>query len=291
MVDPKRIRPPAPIEKPDRLVAIPATIGEVDPFPKLGSLQKAKTRADFRAIEFQRVIEQHGKTVVWRKAMLCACHNETTGQAEVNCFDCEGSGYVYVDPVEIQASMLGFDRNPKIYERFGLWLDGSSSITVLPQHRLHHWDSIEMLDSIMSFGELIKKNNRRGRRSKLPDGVDSARYRIINLTKLMFKAEGGGFVSLELGYHFEIEDNGWIKWREPGNRTVEDGTFLSVLYDFHPIWIVISHPHALRDDRSGRTPEGKGAVPDQVNALPIQALCRLDYLLTDANSAKTLANP
>lgn len=292
MVDPKRVKPSAPVLVPDKFLArintIPPTIGEVDTSPPTGP---QKVRATFRSAEFEKTIKSHGKILTWRKAMLCACHNETTGQAEVNCFDCDGSGFVYVDPIPLQGLMLNFDRNPKLFERFGMWLDGTCSVTVAPQYRLHHWDSLEMEDSIMSFNELLKKGNRRGRRSRLPANVDSARYRIVNLTKIMLKktdadGEDSGFLSLEQGYHFEVEENGWIRWRAPGDKAAPDGAIISVLYDFHPTWIVISHPHATRDTLSNRDLNGFGVTPDQVQALPIQAMCRLDYLLADTNSPK-----
>lgn len=272
------IKAPTPIDKGNRTVDVPPTIGSIDtsgPQPA-----KQKTRADFKPQEFERVIAQHGKYVTWKKALLCPCINPTTGQVLLDCTDCDGSGYVYVDPIDVQAHMVSFDANTRIYEKFGMWLEGNVMVTVLPQYRLGYRDSIEMKDALMSFNEVLKKGNRRGIRSKLPSGVDSARYRIVNVTKLVYHGESAGsFSTLECGFHFEVDDNGWIKWLNAGDALIPDGTVFSVHYDFHPVFQIISHPHVLRDDVRGTK-----VAKDTAYALPIQAAARLDYLI-DINTA------
>jgi hypothetical protein len=279
MVDPSKIQPPAPVDKSDRIVSVPPTVGEHDhsaPGPP-----RQKTRADFRPEEFERMILQHGKYVVWRKAMLCPCENRDTGQPLLDCADCDGSGYVYVDPHKIQAHMVSFDKNTRIYEKFGMWLAGNVMVTVMPQYRLGFRDSIEMQDAIMSFNELLKKGNRRGKRSKLPDNMDSARYRIDSVTRLAYHPGGdASFVLLEPGYHFEVSADGWIHWLSPGS-VVPDGSTFSVLYDFHPVFQVVSHPHATRDDVRGTK-----VAKDTAYSLPIQAAAQLDYLI-DINAPVT----
>jgi hypothetical protein len=276
MADPSKLAPPAPVDHADRTVDVPLTIGAYDTSEDYPA--KQKTRADFRPQEFERVIGQHGKYVTWRKALLCPCENRDTGQPQVDCEDCDGSGYVYVDKHRIRAHMVSFDKTTKIYEKFGMWLEGNVQITVLPQYRLGFRDSIEMEDALMSFNELLRKGNRRGRRSKLPDGYDSARYRITTVTRLAYHS-GDSFALLESGYHFEVSEEGWIKWLAPGNSAVSDGQTYSVLYDFHPVFQIISHPHATRDDvRGTKVPK------DTAYSLPIQAGARLDYLI-DINAA------
>lgn len=280
MVDPKKIQAPAPVDKSDRIVSVPPTIGAYDNSPP--GPPKEKTRADFRPEEFERMILQHGKYVTWRKAMLCPCENRDTGQPLLDCNDCDGSGYIYIDPHNIQAHMVSFDKNTRIYEKFGMWLAGNVMVTVMPQYRLGFRDSIEMRDAIMSFNELLKKGNRRGKRSKLPDNMDSARYRIDSVTRLAYIPTGGdSFVLLEPGHHFEVSSDGWIHWLAAGNSTIPDGATYSVLYDFHPVFQVVSHPHATRDDvRGTKVPK------DTAYALPIQAAAQLDYLI-DINAPVT----
>lgn len=255
--------------------AIPGTAGEVDPIAESNdTLPLGKTRADFRPEEFQRVILQHGKRITWRKAMLCPCLRDETKQSDLACTDCDGSGYFYVDPLEIQALMFAFSDSTRLYEKFGLWASGEVAVTTQAPHRLSWRDSLEMTDDLMSFNELITKGNRRGRRQSLPANTDVARYRIAHMTKVLVKTDAAGsFSTLEPGLDFNVNGDGHIVWTSQGNTDVPDGTVVSIHYDFHPVWIVMSHPHAIRSDVKGFKEN-----PNKVQPLPLQASAQLDFL-------------
>lgn len=273
-------RPPppgnaAPAPEPAREFnsAIPGTAGDTDPLAESNAaLPLGKTRADFKPNEFTRTILQHGKRLIWRKAMLCPCIRPETDQADLACTDCDHSGYFYVDPLEIQALMFAFDKRTRLYEKFGLWASGEVSVTTQPDHRIAWRDSLEMVDDLMNFNELITKGNRRGRRQDLPDGTDVARYRLAKLTKAMIKTPAG-IVELEVGVDLDINEQGHIVWTAAGDAKVEDKTVVSIHYDFHPVWIVMSHPHVQRSDLTGFK-----EVPNKVQPLPLQASAQLDFL-------------
>ena len=201
---------------------------------------------------------------------------EETGRSGINCEACDGSGYVYADPIAIQAHIAQFEKSTKIYEKFGMWLDGKCSITVVPEHRLGFRDSLEMRDSVMNFSEVLQKGDRKGIRSKLPDGVDSARYRILSMTRIIVMS-GSSPVYLEEEIDFRITEDGWIEWL---NSRVASGESYSVRYEFHPVWVVGHYPHSTRDDTSGKKTE-RGV--DNIVSLPLQCAAYLDFLL-DANN-------
>lgn len=258
----------------------PGSVGLTgDPHPAQSALptKKGLTRADFRTEEFLKAIRQHGKYVIWRKALLCPCNRDS--QPDINCDQCDGSGFFYVDAALIQAHMVSFDAKTRLFEKIGAWLEGSCSVTVEPDHRLGFRDSLQMRDSVMVFDEILTKGNRRGIRSKLPTGRDSARYRIVEMTRAVVKI-AGEVSALEEGKHFTI-DRGWIRWTAEGDTLVAAGSTVSVRYTFHPVWIVVSHPHATRDDNSGR----KSTV-DRILSLPVQGAAKLDFLL-DINAPVT----
>ncbi len=253
--------------------AIPGTAGDTDPLAESNAaLPLNKTRADFKPEEFTRVILQHGKRVIWRKAMLCPCIRKVTDQADLACVECDGSGYFYVDPLEIQAVMLAFDKRTRLYEKFGLWASGEVSVTTQPDHRIAWRDSLEMISDLMNFNELITKGNRRGRRQNLPARTDVARYRISKLTKAMIKTPAG-IVALDLDVDLDVNSDGHIVWTPIGDKKVDDKTVVSIHYDFHPVWVVMSHPHVQRSDIKGFK-----EVPDKEQPLPLQASAQLDYL-------------
>lgn len=256
---------------------IPPTAGDVDPLlEEHAALAVNKVRADFKPEEFQRVLKQHGKRVVWRKAMHCPCINVSSGQVKLNCRNCDGSSYIYVDPIEIQALMFSFDQKTRLYEKFGLWVSGEVMVTVEQAYRIGFRDSLEMIDDVMNFNELVKKGDRHGRRSVLSTGTDTARYRIQNLTKVLVSDADDNISALEVGYHLKINKDGQIEWQAAGSEMVADEQYISIHYDFHPVFIVISHPHVLRSDiRGTKVPK------DTVTPLPLQAGAQLDFLSND----------
>lgn len=273
------LRPPPPVtgtptSSPRTILnSVGGTAGSTDPIAdRNNAIPVSKTRASFRNVEFQRVIQQHGKRVRWRKAMLCPCINADSDQVALDCTDCDGSGYFYVDPLDIQAVMLAFDSKTRLYEKFGLWTSGEVGVTTHNEHRLGFRDSLEMTDDLMNFNELIKKGNRRGRRSSLDAHTDAARYRISQLTKALVKMDSG-IVALQIGYHMTLNASGHIVWTAQGEQLVADGTIVSIHYDFHPVWIVTSHPHVMRSDI-----DGFKKVPDEIIGLPLNASAQLDYL-------------
>lgn len=291
-VDPKKkIKPPAPVTKGPtgvrkelRDVEQRPTVAETDPNFD-ADLPLDKARVDFREQEFIRAIRTKGYFVRWRKAMLCVCRTQQTEQARVPgaCDICDGSGYFYIDPHDIQAIMTGLIKSTDIYRKPGRWTSGESAITVEPQYRIGYRDSIEMLDAISTFNEWIIKGERRGIRAKLPDGVDSARYRIVTVNALMYATADQTVVRLDEDLHFKINANGWIEWTAEGNK-IPDGTVLSLHYEFHPVYIVTSHPHALRETVSSQKKKRQTVV-----RLPLQASVLLDFLL-DVNTPLPSSN-
>lgn len=258
---------------------LPGTAGSTDPLAGYNAnLPKNKTRANFRPEEFHRTLLQHGKRIVWRKAMLCPCLNPDSDQSDLGCTVCDGSGFFYVDPIEIQALMLGSDKTTRMYEKFGLWESGTVAVTVQPNYRLGYRDSLEMVDDLMNFNELLAKNDRHGLRSVLPDGHDAARYRIAQLTKMIAKVNDQ-IATLEPGVHYNINDSGHIVWTHAGNQLVSDGTVVSVHYDHHPVWVVTSHPHAQRSDIDAFKKQ-----PEEVVGLPLQMSAQLDFLIDSSKA-------
>ena len=270
-----KIKPPPPItsRNPSRIVDVPPTVGEADTTAG-DDIPLNKTRADFREDEFTRVIRQHGKHIIWRKALICPCFNPSTEQAMLDCEDCNASGYLYVQPITITAWMAQFDAKVRLFEKFGSWQSGQVSVSVEAKHRPGYRDSLEMRDSVIPFAELIFKGNRRGLRSALPDGVDSARFRIVDVSAMLHKKKDGSLLFLQEGVHFEITYEGWIKWTAAGDRAVPDKGVVSLQYEYHPIFLVVSWFHITRDDTSGR----KTATP-RIISHPVQVMAQLDYLV------------
>lgn len=294
----KLIRPPTPETNPTRVNATPFTVAlsNVDGPPRADKLQYPNTRlsrSDLKLEGFQRLLAQHGKKVTWRKAIVCPCLNQNTGNTRLDCAICGGQDYFYVDPILTVALVLNSDLKMSAHEKFGMWQRGEAQITIDASNRLSYHDTIELRDDLMTFSEVVIKGSHRGYRSKLPANADSGRYRIVNMVHAMKLVTtpgsntGGSFtpdvqsvVSLTRGVHFDIDANGWIVWTSEGNSAVKTGDAVTIRYDMHPVYVIDSMPHASRSDI-----QGTGVPQDTVRAYPLQALGRLDYLL-DVNKPR-----
>lgn len=290
--DKPKMKPPAPMLDTARKTRVetPPTTGAR--LTSAGDEVNAdKTRASFREEEFTKLIRQHGKFVIWRKALLCPCQSPETNQPALACPRCNGGGYLYIDPHQIQALMSMFDKRTSIYEKFGLWQEGQVQISVEAPYRLGYRDSLEMIHSVIPMNELLKKGDRRGMRHKLPKGVDTARFRIVNVSSILAACGPGGIgklLTLEPEIHFTITDEGWIRWTARGEALVPDQTLLSIHYDFHPIYVVQSWMHVTRDDLSAFK-TGVGVVHRAIS-LPVQAMGKMLWLV-DSNALPSFDAP
>lgn len=266
--------------------SIPSTVTKPSQQTALSASELGKTRADFRVVEFRRIIQQKGYPLIWRKALLCPCVNKETEQARADCQTCDSSGFFYIEPLEIQGIMTGLEKKKDIYRNLGEWLEGSSMVTVEPEYRLGYRDSVEMVHSLMVFNEWITKGNRRGARHKLPENHDACRYKVVNVLHMLYERAENDYVLLERGVHFDVTKNGWIRWKGSA-LSIPDGTTFSVNYEFHPVWIVVTHPHSVRD-----TIIKFKQVNFTATALPLQAAVKLDYLIagTSNTTEVTLAS-
>lgn len=261
---------PARVEE-DLATNLSPTVGDNTPDNAPVPLQSLE-RADFETDKFARLIHQHGKRLIWRKAMLCTCRTAESDQPKVNCTSCAASGMRYEDPLPIRGLMMQQDKSTKIFEKFGMWENGLAQVTVEPQYRLAFRDSLEMRDALSSYAESFVKGNRRGRLSKLPKGEDAVRYKLRFVTRMMGLVGGKDFI-FEKDVHYTITPRGRILWTPEGNRVIPDGTYVSIRYDFRPVYLVTHMPHAIRDDVTGTK------VPQATHrSLPLQAGIQLDWL-------------
>ena len=116
--------------------------------------------------------------------------------------------------------------------------------------------------------------------------TDTARYRILDVTRIVVWI-GSEAVFLERDVHYRLTKDGWIEWTAVGHALVPDGTKISLRYEFHPVWVIQSVPHSLRDDTSGRK---SAKNVDRIISHPIQGAAYLDFVL-DANLPKDVVAP
>ncbi|MBI9086798.1 MAG: hypothetical protein JEZ11_24590 [Desulfobacterales bacterium] len=154
--------------------------------------------------------------------------------------------------------MSGFTSEKQFSEGGGFLL-GSSTLTVKAEVEMAYHDRIVNRRSVINFSELVTKGD---------TTTDKTRFEIITPSLVLGK-EGREYT---LNTNYEIVD-GKIHW--VGTAPTE-GDFYSIAYQTYPSWLVFSHLHLVRDTNI------KFQQPAPVlNRLPIQVMCKLEYLWED----------
>lgn len=252
-----------------------------------------KTRADFREIEFRKLIAQKGLDLKWTQTAQCPC---VAGTNDLNmdidyigasapdksidssfntaCPVCDGEGKIYHSPQTIQGVVTGAEGD-YINARFGGYRDGVINITLNPEHLPAFGDRFELLDSVMLYQETIKDNGQNTLSLRFPIqqrelnlstgaktiGVTYCSYSVNNLTVQSELVEGEDFT---------VENHGitWINGRKPQN--VNKFTFS---YYIHPSYICVGFPNSVRDTEVIFKRQDEKHTP-----LPIRIQAKLEFL-------------
>ena len=250
-----------------------------------------KTRADFRDVEFRKLIAQKGLNVRWTQTAQCPCSLKTEelnmdiSYIGVNspdksidhsnknsCPVCKGKSKIYHSPQGIKAVVTGAEGD-YINARFGGYRDGVINLTLNPEHLPAFGDRFELLDSVMLYQETIEDNGLdtlalrfpiQQRTLKLSTGnkivgVTYCSYAVNNLT-----------VNAELveGVDFTIVDNK-ISWNNKPNA-VSKFTFS---YYIHPSYICVGFPNSFRDTHVRFKQQSDVNTP-----LPVRIQAKLEFL-------------
>jgi hypothetical protein len=257
----------------------------------------ATSGAELLSEKLITAIEANGARLAWSRATICPCQgfNAQTRQPDPTCPKCQGGAVLYFGPKDyappneagtldrVQELVLAKDGAAVIrgviqrvtqvqdfYDVLGNWVRGTMQVTVRPENKLGYYDRLVNLDSEVPYSELVvqgfdKNGNVISSTSALP-----LRYLATGVNAIFTDAK-----RFEQNEDFMLED-GKIKWilgKEP-----LAGTRLSVHYLTHPTWLVIDHPHVLREIQRRRKVKPRLTPLGNPTPLPIQASVRLEFL-------------
>jgi hypothetical protein len=273
--------------------------------------KKLSPRVDFAPSEFRKMVFTHGLRLTWEQAVECPCKRSaaddlvvsgnnlidiletagekgTTFENRQECPACHGRGYLYHSPQEIRAICTRVGETPDAWKEWGEWARGALFLSTLPEHITGFHDRITLLDSVLVYRETLRRTG----------GIDALRYPIktrvldtgsvedptesdpISVDVLYaIKADADGAVDAETSVltkvtDYTVTEDGKIKWIAEGNPP-DVGSFFSISYYAAPRFVVVDIPHAFRDTWIGT----KTALP-YFASLPVNAMCRLEYLVS-----------
>lgn len=249
--------------------------------------KQAGQRVDFKPNQFDLAIETKGYLLLWERATWCPCAPVTiqTEQPDPNCELCKGQGWTYFgaatsqnisgyELTDLQEQMrqdtggmiirgiitsVSNQQNP--VDVLSNWLAGTANLTVRAENRIGYYDKATLLDAEIVYSERI-----------VADGtaILDTRYPVICVNQIRTTDS-----VYKEGTEFDIS-KGVVTWRD--GHIPEADTYISIHYLCHPVYLVVTHPHAARltslkfKTSSPKTPTGD---PRQ---LPIQAVIRYDFV-------------
>jgi hypothetical protein len=251
-------------------------------------LEKA-LRVDFDPNLFNEAIEIKGYRMVWQRAMLCPCNgnNDQTQQVDPNCSLCRGGGWLYFRPTgyvvptdaigeldDIQQLLVDqpdaavirgvltnlantFDPDDKL----GHWKFGDSQVTVRSENKLSYYDRLTHLDSTITYSERLEIG--------AVDPNLKTRYPIVEVNH---------FRSLTTVYddtYYDVVD-GAIVWKV--GKAPASGTTVAIHYHCHPAWLVMDHPHAIRNTFLAKKLKQPATPVGTFQDLPVQCRVRYEFL-------------
>lgn len=236
-------------------------------------------------------LEANGVRLAWSRASICPCQgfNDQTRQPDPTCSQCLGGAVLYFGPkdyvppkeagilTDLQRTILAKDGAAVIrgviqrvtqaqdfYDVLGNWVRGTMQVTVRPENKIGYYDRLVNLDSEVPYSQIIVT-------LADPFVLVPLRY-LATGVNAMFDATG---LRYEQGEDFTVKD-GQICWFSGKAPVV--GTRLSVHYLCHPTWLVIDHPHVLREVQRRRKQNPRVSPLGNPTPLPIQASVRLEFL-------------
>jgi len=113
-------------------------------------------RTDFLFPEFDVLVDNKGYDIIWERAIKCPC-SKNTGTHLSTCKNCQGGGWVYINPLQIKAVAQSINKTTK-FKEWSIEMLGTASFTVKSQYQLGFMDKITLINSISPFSEVRMVN-------------------------------------------------------------------------------------------------------------------------------------
>lgn len=124
----------------------------------MNGLQKTNSpspavRVDFDQKQFTDIINQKGRRVLLKKALMCPCKSSATN-FQSNCKNCGGTGWIFVNPTETRMIVQGIN----LVNDFAPWSEenrGFANISYNACEELSYFDQLTLLDGEAFFSQVL----------------------------------------------------------------------------------------------------------------------------------------
>nr|DAD83496.1 MAG TPA: hypothetical protein [Siphoviridae sp. ctxc31] len=221
---------------------------------------------EFFKHEFDAAIWLKGYTVILERALRCPCH--APDAPLIDCQNCFGTGYFYVNPIKTQALITGINQNNR-YKSWSEELLGTIAVTVQDTDKanLSYFDKITIKNQFSYYSENLDI-----RRNQTNSFVFTTYKPIKVLAVYVFVSSNQPLLKLDETSYYIKEDNGYCL---VFNEDLTEEKIVSVYYMHELEYHVLDLPHEIR--ASWEKDKKTGAlIPMQ---LPVQAIARRSHLI------------
>ena len=202
------------------------------------------TTVHFSDGDFEDEIKAHGRVVEVETALRCPCHKRTDGTHRVDCSNCFGSGWVFVDRRKTVALIQSMNQTNSKFKQYELALAGHMSVSMGAKDRLSYMDIIRMTEHTIKHSELLRIRKA---------SSDSAFYaltsfEIVDVDQvLLFTASDEPLLRLRKEVNFTVERNKIVLNNLPSGTLLDPEQYevdgftdvtISIRYSHHPAWHV-----------------------------------------------------
>jgi hypothetical protein len=249
-----------------------------------------KTRTDFRIEEFRKLIQQKGLNIEWQQTIECPCFMKSTTSLNLNlsavndidaneagssssCPVCEGKGFIRHSSQNIKAITTNAGGNEEV-GKYGSYRKEKVKFTLEPEHLPSYGDRFIMKDSVIIyrdkieisvFGSCTLSKTPETRNLTLVSGLTPVNILYMHRSDADGNAIVGGEIPVD-----DITLNGNVITFNNAANTPVIGSKLSIAYYINPSYVVINHPHSIRDTFV-RTNQVEIPSP-----MPVQVECKME---------------
>lgn len=249
---------------------------------------------DFEAVEFRRVLVQHGLPLDWDWFVSCPCQQiqtapgsrvVLTAENPLRCAGCKGSGVLFVERHSTIGMLMDSTQEVRFANIFARYAVGSVMITLLPEHVPALGDRFTLKAGICVYEELMTHEGTRERPrypvvkrplwvgvDDEPGAVELKTYDVLYCRAADAKGNLTDTVYVS-GTHFTVDDDGFIVWVEDEAPPV--GVRLAIRYFGRPVYAVRGFPHTRRDLYLNNVPEMDNRFLAQH---PVRVICEPEFL-------------
>lgn len=184
-------------------------------------------RVDLKPEQFDSLVYQKGARIVWEKAILCSCIDESTGSPDFTCPSCKGKGFQYFDPKEIRAAVTSIGRNDSSIP-IGMLDVGTAYLTTRAQDPVNFRDRLTFVDFTTVYSQVLTYEGEPVEMKYQVEDVLHVKVLSTEIDKAL--------------YHLSDDKQSLIFEEDVLNY----GDRFSILVEVHPSYIVIDMPHELR---------------------------------------------